>query len=125
MRYSAFEQAAAEATLGVREVETQLEQLKSQMDQLKSKRDLLDNLSRQLLQLRPSSGEGMSSDGPLSAEAPPAPEAAPHSTPDVESEMANAGVYTPARTLREGWFTRSSDSGVRGPSSDSGLRGRL
>lgn len=127
MRYSAFEQAAAEATLGVREMESQMEQLKNQLEQLKGKRELLETLSRQLLTLRPANGE-VTADGvpPAKAEAP-ATEPAPStfSAPEPESEMAGAGVYSPARTLRDGWFSRSSDSAMRPASSDSGLRGRL
>jgi hypothetical protein len=59
----------------------------------------------------------------------PAPEPAPapssFSAPESESEMAAAGVYSPPRPLRDGWFSRNSDSGMRAASSDSGLRSRL
>lgn len=124
MRYSAFEQAAAEASLGMREVETQMEQLKSQIEQLKSKRDLLDTLSRQLLSVRPIGGDAAPTENPKEpAVEAPASEPARYGAPDVEAEMA--GAFSSARSLREEWFSRSSDSGVRGPSSDSNLRGRL
>src|SRR5579859_2178236 len=120
MRYSAFEQAAAEATIGVREIENQLGQLKSQLDQLTAKRDLLETLSRQLLTLRPNGADASSHEAPretaLAAEAP-APEPAPpaYGAADAESEMS--ATYTPPRSLREsGWFTPSragGDSGIR------------
>ncbi|HKR27756.1 MAG TPA: hypothetical protein VJS11_09875 [Acidobacteriaceae bacterium] len=129
MRYSAFEQAAAEATLGVREMESQMEQLKNQLEQLKGKRDLLETLSRQLLTLRPTSGELTAEMTPPAKAEVPAPEPAPapssFSAPENESEMATAGVYSPPRPLRDGWFSRNSDSGTRPAASDSGLRGRL
>lgn len=128
MRYSAFEQAAAEAAIGVRELENQLEQLKSQIEQLKGKRDLLDNLSRQLLTLRPTGSDGPSEMAPMAAEtAAPAADAAagPHAPGDIEAEMAAMGTYAPPRSLREEWFSRNGDSGVRVPASDSGIRGRL
>ena len=127
MRYSAFEQAAAEATLGVREMESQMEQLKNQLEQLKGKRDLLETLSRQLLTLRPANGE-ITADmtPPAKSEAPaPEPASSSFSAPESESEMATAGVYSPPRPLRDGWFSRSSDSGMRAATSDSGIRGRL
>ena len=129
MRYSAFEQAAAEATLGVREMESQMEQLKNQLEQLKGKRDLLETLSRQLLTLRPANGEITADMIPPAKSEAPVPEAAPapssFSAPEGESEMAAAGVYSPPRPLRDGWFSRNSDSGMRAASSDAGLRGRL
>ena len=60
MRFSAFEQAAAEASYGMHEIDTQLEQLRAQLEQIKvqmvqlqSKRNLLDKLSQELLQLKP------------------------------------------------------------------------
>lgn len=119
MRYSAFEQAAAEATIGVREIENQLEQLKTQLDQLAAKRDLLETLSRQLLTLRPNGADASSHDTSRemapAAEAP-VPESAPsYGAADADAEMA--GTYTPPRSLREsGWFTPAragGDSGIR------------
>jgi hypothetical protein len=118
MRYSAFEQAAAEATIGVREIENQLGQLKSQLDQLTAKRDLLETLSHQLLTLRPNGADASSHEAPRETAAePPAPEPAPpaYGAADAESEMS--ATYTPPRSLREsGWFTPSragGDSGIR------------
>lgn len=140
MRYSAFEQAAAEAASGMKEIETQIEQLMAQMDQLKGKRDLLDNLAQQLAGLQPTTpvaqsiaqsvtqptAQSMPAAVPSSSPkvAPiemPAPRPARASSPDVEAEMAAAS----ARSLRDEWTGRSSsDSGIKGPS-DSTIRGRL
>ncbi|HEV2277292.1 MAG TPA: hypothetical protein VGS02_03880 [Acidobacteriaceae bacterium] len=133
MRYSAFEQAAAEATSGMKEIETQIEQLMAQMDQLKGKRDLLDNLSQQLALLQPATQPATdsiaqfapaarsSSNSTVAPAEMPAPRPVVASSPDVEAEMAAAS----ARSLRDEWTGRSSsDSGVKGPS-DSTIRGRL
>lgn len=130
MRYSAFEQAAVEASNGMKEIETQLEQLMAQMDQLKGKRDLLDTLSRQLSQLQPT-GESM----PVAAATPsisateapaemPALRPAVVSSADVAAEMAAAAAAYSARSLREEWMGRPN-SEAKGPSSESTIRGRL
>lgn len=103
MRYSAFEQAAAEASIGVREIDSQLDQLKVQLDQLKAKRDLLETLRRQLDAVRPGTAEA------AAPEAPPEP-VATHMESDPE--LAGAAVYNAPRPT--GWFTRSAnDSGIR------------
>ena len=106
MRYSAFEQAAAEASIGVREIDSQLDQLKAQLEQLKTKRDLLETLRRQLDAVRPSAEAA-------APEAPAAPEpVASHAAMESDPELAGAAVYTAPRS--NGWFTRSAnDSGIR------------
>lgn len=107
MRYSAFEQAAAEASIGVREIDSQLDQLKAQLEQLKTKRDLLETLRRQLDAVRPGTAEA------AAPEAPALPEpVASHAAMEADPELAGAAVYTAPRT--NGWFTRSNnDSGIR------------
>lgn len=123
MRYSAFEQAAAEASIGLREIDIQLEQLSRQLEQLKAKRDLLDTVQRQLSALRPAPGEAAPQEqAPAASMSPMA--AAPAEAPaahgsEPEPEMVGAAVYEAPRNLREGWFTRGSSNG------DSGIRGRL
>ena len=109
MRYSAFEQAAAEASIGVREIDSQLDQLKAQLEQLKTKRDLLETLRRQLDSLRPASTEAAAPEAP----AAPGPEpVAAHAAMESDPELAGAAVYNAPRT--NGWFTRSNnDSGIR------------
>ena len=88
MRYSTFEQAAAEASYGMKEIDAQLEQFRaqleqinSQMKQLQSKRDLLERLSQDLLTLRPE----------------PAPAAV--------SDQAEASQPEAPGSLRERWAT--------------------
>lgn len=120
MRYSVFEQAAAEASLGTREIDASIEQFKAEIERLTSKRDLLDTVSRQLLSLRPTSGDAAPANVPkeVTAEAP-----ALSSASAVEAEMAAMSAFSPARSLREEWLSRTGgDSGVRGPSSDSEIR---
>lgn len=119
MRYSMFEQAAAEASYGVKEIEGQIAQLQAQLDQLKGKRDLLDSLSSQLLSVRPEgTGGGVAPTEfarPTNVAQMPRPEQ-PESQPGDD-----AGA---ARTLRQDWGSLGSDSGAK-PSVDSLLRGRL
>lgn len=114
MRYSAFEQAAAEASLGLKEVDIQMEQLKTQIEQLQSKRDLLQSLSSQLSALR---GDGK---GTASTETPKPSfiETAKPELPRPESEAEVAGA---ARSLRQEWGSLGSDAGP----GDSSIRGRL
>lgn len=113
MRFSAFEQAAAEASYGMHEIDTQLEQFRAQLEQIKvqmvtlqSKRNLLDKLSQELLQLRPD------------RTAPAAPEqAAP------EPAAAAPQQPEPPRTLREAWTTPAPEMPDRMPA-ESILRAR-
>ncbi|HEV2276688.1 MAG TPA: hypothetical protein VGS02_00850 [Acidobacteriaceae bacterium] len=100
MRFSAFEQAAAEASYGMHEIDTQLEQLRGQLEQIKvqmvqlqSKRNLLDKLSQELLQLKP---ERMAPTQPTFAPAPAA---------GVDRAEAPPQPVEPPRTLRETWAT--------------------
>lgn len=116
MNYSAFEQAAAEASRGMQEVETQLEQLKAQIGQLQSKKDLLSTLSSQLLSVRPAGGTPPDFIRPAIADMPK-PE---QSHAESEAEPAAAG-----RSLRQGWSSLGSDPGTNGSSGDSTFRGRL
>lgn len=109
MRYSAFEQAAAEASYGMHEIDTQLEQfrtqleqIKSQMEQMQSKRVLLERLSQELLLLKPERTTPATFER---AEAPP---------PQAE----------PPRSLREAWATPLPESDDR-PPAESILRGRI
>ena len=50
MKYSAFEQAAVEASAGAKEIDAEI-------GRLKAKRQALENLVRQLLAVLPTSGE--------------------------------------------------------------------
>ena len=112
MRFSAFEQAAAEASYGMHEIDTQLEQLRAQLEQIKvqmvqlqSKRNLLDKLSQELLQLKP---ERMAPTQTTSAPAP---------APAAGFDRAEA-PQQPAdqpRTLREAWATPSPEMPDRLP----------
>lgn len=115
MKYSAFEQAAAEATVGMKEVETRLEQMMGEMEQLKGKRELLRSLTQQLNILRSEGMNGAPVDGAKAAVEAPKPELTVS-----EPEMAAAPAAT--SSTRGGWFTRASDSGAPG---DSSIRGRL
>jgi hypothetical protein len=56
MRYSAFEQAAVEASAGVKEIDAEIKRLKV-------KRDLLETLVHQLLTVLPASTEAVPADG--------------------------------------------------------------
>lgn len=56
MKYSAFEQAAVEASTGVKEID-------AEMERLKAKRELLESLLHQLLSVLPKKGEAGPSDG--------------------------------------------------------------
>ena len=104
MRYSAFEQAAAEASYGMHEIDTQLdqcrgrlEQIKVQMEQLQSKRDVLERLSHELLLLKP---QGTAPAASVSAPAP-----APEQVQTPQQPEA-------PRTLRETWGTSSSSAPI-------------
>ena len=104
MRFSAFEQAAAEASYGMHEIDTQLEQLRAQLEQIKvqmvqlqSKRNLLDKLSQELLQLKP---ERMA---PAQTTSAPGPDRISASDRDEAPQPAE-----PPRTLRETWAAPSS-----------------
>lgn len=119
MRFSAFEQAAAEASYGMHEIDTQLEQLRAQLEQIKvqmvqlqSKRNLLDKLSQELLQLKP---ERMAP-----AQTAAAPTAEPAAAFD-RAEMPPQPVEP--RTLREAWATPLPETDDR-PPAESILRAR-
>lgn len=116
MRISAFEQAAAEATFGMQEIDGQMEQIKAQLEQLKGKRELLRSLSHQLNILRGDTTQATASDAAKPAEAPKAEEPAYAGAP--------AEASSSARSLREGWSGRGPETGDR-PSLDSIIRGRL
>lgn len=122
MRFSAFEQAAAEASYGMHEIDTQLDQLRGQLEQIKvqmvqlqSKRNLLDKLSQELLQLKP---ERMAP-----AQTAPASSSAPAPAAEFERAEAPQQPAEPPRTLREAWATPSPDMPDRLPA-ESILRAR-
>jgi TolA-binding protein len=115
MRYSAFEEAAAEATAGMKEVESRLEQLMGEVDQLKGKRELLRGLAHQLNILR---AEGING-----APADSAPQAAVEAKKPDLPVAANEPASSTSSSARGGWFTRASDSGAS--AGDSTIRGRL
>jgi hypothetical protein len=54
MKYSAFEQAAIEASAGLKEIDAEFEQLEARKQSLESKRELLETLVHQLLMVLPS-----------------------------------------------------------------------
>lgn len=107
MRYSAFEQAAAEASYGMHEIDTQLEQfraqleqIKTQMEQMQSKRVLLERLSQELLLLKP------------------------ERTTPATFERAEAPPPEQPRSLREAWATPLPETDNR-PPAESILRGQM
>lgn len=53
MKYSAFEQAAIEASAGLKEIDAEFEQLEARKQTLESKRELLETLVHQLLLVLP------------------------------------------------------------------------
>lgn len=119
MRYSTFEQAAAEASYGMKEIDAQLEQLKAQVAQLQGKRDLLATLSSQLLTLRPENTGVAPTEfsRPSNVAEMPRPEQAQPESQPADAEAA-------ARSLRQEWISLGSETGTK-PSLDSIIRGRL
>lgn len=111
VRYAVFEEAATEASLGVQQIDSQLEQLNLQMDQLRGRRDLLETLSRQLLALvaevtpaaavsQPVDEQPVAEEEPVKAELP---------LPESEPVPVLAGIEPPP----PGWFSRRYTSGIR------------
>lgn len=123
MRYSTFEQAAAEASYGMKEIDTQLQQLMAQVEQLKAKRDLLETLWRQLSSIRPTGTDGDREAVAAAETAPAEPVPPSNGAAEREAEKAGAAAFDP-RSLREGWSSLGSENGNKGPSVDSILRGR-
>ena len=120
MRYGVFEEAANEASLGVKEIDCQLEQISARMEELKSKKVLLETLSRQLLSLASegavAGAEAAPADSQQMAERPAldTPEKVDSSLavrepePVMAAATVDAGGPTP-----EGWFSRRYTSGIR------------
>lgn len=63
MKSSAFEQAAYEASTGVKEIDTEIERLKAKRESLEAKKESLQALVHQLLAILPVVAEPISSDG--------------------------------------------------------------
>lgn len=117
MNFSAFVQAAAEASVGVREVETELEQLRVEVERLESRREVLGAMSRQLLELRADCAEaapahvaetpvpGQAVTVCASAEVEPG---APATALDGEGVV----VETAPAVRQGGRISRRSDSGI-------------
>lgn len=122
MRYSVFEEAATEASLGVKQIDSQLEQIGAQMEELRKRKDLLERLSRQLTALATEGAVANAESAAVSEPAvseplvqEPAAEAAPKAElplPQPEPEPALVGV---GGTTPPGWFSRRWNSGVRTP----------
>jgi hypothetical protein len=62
MKYSAFEQAAIEASAGLKEIDAEIEQIELQKHTLAEKRELLESLVHQLLMVLPTRGGAFASD---------------------------------------------------------------
>jgi hypothetical protein len=62
MKYSAFEQAAIEASAGLKEIDAEFEQLEAKKHSLEEKRELLETLVHQLLMVLPTRAQASSSD---------------------------------------------------------------
>lgn len=71
LKYSAFEEAAVEASAGVKEIDAEIERLQAKRELLETKRDVLEGLVHQLLSIVPMSGE-------TTADAPAAEQHADH-----------------------------------------------
>jgi hypothetical protein len=122
VRYGVFEEAANEASLGVKEIDCQLEQISARMEELKSKKALLETLSRQLLTLASEGAVAGAEAAPAAADSQQMAERPALDTPEkVDSSLAvrepepvmavaavDAGGPTP-----EGWFSRRYTSGIR------------
>lgn len=116
MKFSLFEQAAAEATLGMRDIDAQLDCVMAEIKQLKLKRDLLETLSRQLVTLRSLSADQTSPKGAeeqaLSGKVPPAePLLSGNAAPEADRASA-AGAeghsvsFSLREEVREEWLSR-------------------
>ncbi|HTV82740.1 MAG TPA: hypothetical protein VME18_08835 [Acidobacteriaceae bacterium] len=62
MRYSVFEQAAIEASAGLKEIDVEIEQLDTKKQSLEAKRELLETLVHQLWVVLPMSNQGSPAD---------------------------------------------------------------
>lgn len=113
MNFSAFVQAASEASVGVREVETELEQLRVEVEQLASRREVLEGVSRQLLELRAECAKA----APANVAETPMPDQAMTACAAAEPEVAvletEAVVVETAPPVRQGGrISRRSDSAI-------------
>lgn len=115
MRYSVFEEAAAEASLGMREIEARLNCINAEIEQLNAKKALLKAVSGRLLRLLPLNSHasrpgGCAEPGP-SADAPaPAPPVSGDRSAEADQASAAATDYSspfPLREeVREAWLSR-------------------
>lgn len=103
MRYNVFEAAAAQASLGVRENDTLIEQVMARIVQLQAKRDLLETVARQMLTLLSTRADGTPSehDGHHAVAAQERPsEPLPSSHPEADLEGERAVVFPSPRPIR-------------------------
>lgn len=105
MRYSAFEQAAVEASIGMKELDAQIERVAAQVEQLKAKKDILQTLAYQLSTLRPQDVQAATAEGAMQGADAPAPDQ-PSSFAPPEQEADLAGASAAPRSLRSEWFSR-------------------
>ena len=117
MRYGVFEVAATEASLGVKEIDEQMQQISAQMEQLKSRKNQLETLARQLQAL---ATEGAMAGAETAfvqpavqepAETPAAEAAAPPELPLPETQPAEP-VLAGGEPTPPGWFSRRNVSGI-------------
>lgn len=105
MKYNVFEEAAAQASLGMRESDTQIQQVMARIVQLRARRDLLETVARQMLTLLPTRADAAPSghygESDMTAEERP-PELVPpsHTAADAEGEGASAPVFPLPRPIR-------------------------
>lgn len=107
MRYSAFEQAAVEANIGMKELDAQIERVAAQVEQLKAKKDLLQTLSYQLSTLRPQDVQAATAEAAMQAapaEAPAPEQPSNYVPPEHDTDLA--GASSAPRSLRSEWFNR-------------------
>ena len=122
MRYGVFEVAATEASLGVKEIDDQMQQISAQMDQLKSRKTQLEALARQLQALATEGAMAGAEAAPLAAagdavaethaDIPAADAAAKPEMPLPEMQPAEP-VLAGSEPMPPGWFSRRNVSGIR------------
>ncbi|HKR26472.1 MAG TPA: hypothetical protein VJT08_03885 [Terriglobales bacterium] len=114
MKYTLFEEAAAEASLGMREIEAQLHRINSEIEHLNAKRNVLEAVSRQLLMLLPvsthsnqpsASGKPGPSAEPSVPELPLSGDAMPEPDQSSVGEMAHSSSFSLREEIREAWLS--------------------
>lgn len=117
MRYGVFEVAATEASLGVNEIDDQMQQISAQMEQLKSRKSQLEALARQLQALASEGAMSGAEAAPLATagESPVETAAAEPPKPEMPlPEMQPAEpVLAGSEPMPPGWFSRRNVSGIR------------